>query len=374
VLCAYKGLFRQRRYLGFYLDRDCKQIKQAEENWKEIDWSIFWQCRKDNIVPTKLCENYGVYTTDLKQCKIFMEKGIIEWKYESYDDIKKNISIVENKVFIRNNVRTYGAEHEFSDWDTSSVLPMGCKHNTKEYSIVNSDGKANDPMRIKNKYGGEINTPPTDNIEGQVEILKELCKINPNPTVNYRSNLHIHIMVPGLKDDIGNIIKLHKASQTLMPKLYPIFDPLPDNNFENEIHRKAFAKRLKRNKTSRHYVVPSKYNFDNANTLQELIDCCCPKDKKTGVPIPLFAVRPGLNVYQLKDTGTVEFRCFHGTLNPDELRMAFILCDKIIDCVLNNGNETSLIEWTKQNKDKFPKYIKFDYELDKGYFETCVKH
>lgn len=60
--CAYKGFFRGRRYLGFYLDRDAKQIKEAEsKGWEGIDWDVFWQCRKENIDPRILCENNNYF-------------------------------------------------------------------------------------------------------------------------------------------------------------------------------------------------------------------------------------------------------------------------------------------------------------------------
>lgn len=76
ALCAYKGFYRQRRYPGFYLDRDCKQIYQiSQKNWNGIDWDVFWQCRKENLIPELCCENYGMYSTDKYKQKEFMKSG-----------------------------------------------------------------------------------------------------------------------------------------------------------------------------------------------------------------------------------------------------------------------------------------------------------
>lgn len=50
--CAYKGLFRKRRYFGYYLDRDAGQIVKAQQlGWSGIDWGVFWQCREESLLP-----------------------------------------------------------------------------------------------------------------------------------------------------------------------------------------------------------------------------------------------------------------------------------------------------------------------------------
>src|ERR1039458_3941925 len=97
---------------------------------------------------------------------------------------------------------TYGSEHEWSDHPRDAVLPVGCVHNTKDSTIVNSNGIANDPSNKSYQFGGEINTPPTDYPEGQVTILRKLVKALPTAKVNYRSNLHVHVRIPGLRDDL----------------------------------------------------------------------------------------------------------------------------------------------------------------------------
>lgn len=75
VLCAYKGFFRGKRYPGFYLDRDAQQIKKISEKWPSIDWNVFWECRKENLIPELCCENYGIYSPDPNKQKEFMKSG-----------------------------------------------------------------------------------------------------------------------------------------------------------------------------------------------------------------------------------------------------------------------------------------------------------
>lgn len=76
--CAYKGFYRRRRYLGFYLDRDCFQIKEAEsKGWNGIDWKVFWQCRQENLRPEMLCENKGYYAPSDRLKDHFLDTGEI---------------------------------------------------------------------------------------------------------------------------------------------------------------------------------------------------------------------------------------------------------------------------------------------------------
>jgi len=46
VLCAYKGLWRKHRYIGYYIDRSQEEIKIMEKNTGE-DFSRLWQARKE---------------------------------------------------------------------------------------------------------------------------------------------------------------------------------------------------------------------------------------------------------------------------------------------------------------------------------------
>lgn len=87
ALCAYKGFFRKRRYFGFYLDRDCSQIKFAESKcWNGIDWNVFWQCRKECLREELLCENKNYFEPKLNLQELFLQQGIITNLHLFFDD------------------------------------------------------------------------------------------------------------------------------------------------------------------------------------------------------------------------------------------------------------------------------------------------
>ena len=60
ALCTYKGMHRlNRRYPGVYIDMMYDRIKKAEEKTPEFDFSLFWQCRKECVMPELLMEETG---------------------------------------------------------------------------------------------------------------------------------------------------------------------------------------------------------------------------------------------------------------------------------------------------------------------------
>lgn len=61
-LCSFKKLFRKThgRYLGYYLDRQSEEIKNAEKDgWDGIDWNVLWQARKETL-DKRLAHDRGV--------------------------------------------------------------------------------------------------------------------------------------------------------------------------------------------------------------------------------------------------------------------------------------------------------------------------
>ena len=52
ALCAYKKLMQTRKtmYLGYYLDRQAFEIREAEENgWDNVNWNQVWTLREDIV-------------------------------------------------------------------------------------------------------------------------------------------------------------------------------------------------------------------------------------------------------------------------------------------------------------------------------------
>lgn len=55
-LCAYKKLFWNSRYFGYYIDRQMEEILRLENSVKEVEWQIFWDFREEFFDPYFLGE------------------------------------------------------------------------------------------------------------------------------------------------------------------------------------------------------------------------------------------------------------------------------------------------------------------------------
>ena len=247
---------------------------------------------------------------------------------------------------------TFGAEHEWADWDTTRPLPPGYGRDRRDITIVNSTGVANDPKDRLHNRGGEINTPPTGTIDGQVACLRELKALYPEATVNYRSNLHLHIRVPGLRDDLEALKRLQAHIHEWMPRALPVIEPL-----ELPIVRpwhsgatpadvlKGHKRRLRRMRVSHHTLLrPDRLAGQlAASTVEEFFQREAAVSR-AGVPQPHLQPRLCVNVRQLRETDTIEFRHWPGTLDPDLLSMAFIWCEGYLIRALKGEPVDDLID------------------------------
>jgi hypothetical protein len=168
---------------------------------------------------------------------------------------------------------TYGVELEYGDSYRFNELPTGAKWNDKDNTCVSTTGIANDPLGLLYKYGGEINTKPTDTVKEQIEHIAAInAMLQPAPVVNYRSNLHIHVRVPGLKDDLDSCKKLLRYINEFQQQAFDIVETIPvpsKSMLEPEVYEWAL-KRMKRRQKSHQYKLPeSRVNaMMNAKTTQ----------------------------------------------------------------------------------------------------------
>lgn len=58
ALCAYKNMFRGRRYPGIYADMFYERVKKAESRWPEEDFGMFWDAYR--CLPTCVQSTTGV--------------------------------------------------------------------------------------------------------------------------------------------------------------------------------------------------------------------------------------------------------------------------------------------------------------------------
>lgn len=257
---------------------------------------------------------------------------------------------------------SYGAEHELADIPLDTPLPKGYGRDRKDITIVNSNGVANDPTGRYYNFGGEINTPPTASPAGQAFCLKELKRIYPMAKVNHRSNLHIHVRVPGLVNDLKALKKVQRYIHDNMPKALPIIEPLlrpkPDD-YPNAEEFEGALRRWRRRRVSHQTLLTEKRLAIQlrAKTIAEFFCREVPQSKE-GKPQWQCQPRLCVNLRQLLETDTVEFRHFPGTLDEVELTNCLLWCGKFMQHALQGWYIEPLLAWAKQKKfPSFPKYV-----------------
>lgn len=265
---------------------------------------------------------------------------------------------------------SFGVEHEWADWDITTKLPFGCTHNKKDGTIVNSNGIANDPSGKSYRFGGEINTPPTDTYEGQIEILESLLHFIPTATINYRSNLHLHVHVPGLRDNLILLKRIQQKISNELPFLIDFIEPIPrptTDQFPIVSEYKGALVRYKRCLRS-HHTFPRLKGVEaqmEATNVKDFFNFEAPKSVK-GRYLHHLVPRACVNIRQLLETNTIEFRHFPGTMNSDELRDAFKWCVYFLEAAINDFP----LEIDYAESLQLPKFQHYKHSLECGYRAT----
>ena len=73
-LCAYKKLFWNTRYLGYYIDRQMVEIKKMEPV-EGVDWSVLWDFRREFFSPEWLGEVGGWNGIRTERLKLVTDTG-----------------------------------------------------------------------------------------------------------------------------------------------------------------------------------------------------------------------------------------------------------------------------------------------------------
>lgn len=268
---------------------------------------------------------------------------------------------------------TWGVEHEIADFPLKRELPSGCQHNRKDFTIVNSNGIANDPTGKLYGYGGEINTTPTSTWEEQVDILRAFRRAMPEARVNYRSNLHIHIRVPQLKRDLSRLKMLNSYIFFNMPELLPIIEPIKEpmpSYFKSSAAYEGAQKRYKRMLVS-HHTLPNRDTFDRqalAVSWQNFFELEAPWDAKRNRPLYHLKPRACINLRQMLDTDTIEFRHFPGTLSARHLATCLQWCAYFLLCAFDNEPIRNVKRHAR--KLEFPTFKPYRHDLELKYRQT----
>ncbi|MCR4301828.1 MAG: hypothetical protein NUV51_09480 [Sulfuricaulis sp.] len=250
-----------------------------------------------------------------------------------------------------------GCELELSDVRRDTPLPGRSTWDRKDYTMVNSNGVANDPLGKTWPFGGEINVEPTGTIDDQINVIDAVLRAcRPAPAANYRSNLHFHVHVPGLADNV----ELVKRAMAYTPP-FELIDPLPPNTDNT---------RWKRRRQSHHTVLNEKQwaRVNAATTPEELRRAHAPTDRK-GRPQYQLVQRCGVNFLSLWDhpPQTVEFRHFCLELDLDKVRNALMWCVEYLETALNGGE--MLIP-----RGPFPMQPLIDVQLEERYRLTSPRY
>jgi hypothetical protein len=274
---------------------------------------------------------------------------------------------------------TYGCELEFADVDINNPLPKGNHWNKKDYTIVNSNGIANDPLGKTCKFGGEINTKPTNTIKKQIKVIENVLScLDPKPVINYKCNLHIHLGVPDLIKDLESMKKIYFYANTMDRKIFNIIDPIEKPSrlyFPKEEDYQLAKLRYRRNLVS-HRQKPNLKTYLKvmaSSTPQEFHDNHA-INGENGELLWNATPRDAVNLRQLWETNTVEFRHFFGTLDLWEIESCFIWCSEFLNLALNSPNIPPIDILKRHPNLKFPKPKRFDPRLQRGFDFTNVAH
>jgi hypothetical protein len=284
---------------------------------------------------------------------------------------------------------TFGAEHEFADWDASQLknkLP-NFGRDEKDITVVNSNGIANDPKLTYYKFGGEINTPVSDTIDGQADYLNQFNKIFLEAKVNYRSNLHFHVGVPGLKESlIGlkafahyNAYWLPKVLDWIEPIPEPFSYPLPTEDNVLSFSEEGAIRRFRRRKRSHHTILPKNRLFlqSLAKTPQAFFEAEVPISKDVKQRLWHFQPRAAVNLRQMLQTDSIEFRHWPGTLDPDKLIQVGLWCRCYTLCALGGWGSPGEVDpravfiSAGGNAALIPQFEPYDHSLEIRYRATC---
>ena len=260
---------------------------------------------------------------------------------------------------------TYGCEHELSDWDCSKELPEGFKR-SKDHTIVNSNGVAAQPNVSVYGYGGEINTPPSELITEQGHFLVLLAdeRLQPGCAINHRSNLHNHVRVPGLKDNLKHLKQLQAYIHSELPKVLPELEPIPKGNTDAE------RKRERRRRVSHQTFLTAKRLRQQlgAKSVKEFFELEVPHSSQGQV---MWHAQPRVcvNLRQLLQTDTIEFRHFPGTLSPLRCTTTVAWCrDFLLTAFAEEPIEPL---WNSYKRQSWPKFPEFNFGLEVGYQATA---
>lgn len=263
-----------------------------------------------------------------------------------------------------------GAEVEVGDLWRNVHPPEHVGHWAQtETDVVNIHGEyrglATDPLGIDVPVGGEINTVPYvgsiragDNMR---ELLQWMQDTGPNPSYTSLNAAHVHVHIPGLRDDLTSLLKLARYVEdnwdALMHQYMDNYAPpkwTPESRVAHIIPldgKRRVADWMWRNV---HFFADSPAKFFEMFRKGK-------DGEKNYRPF-----RYGVHIYNLSLMDTVEFRCFRATLDPDIWADLFLFVERFMTEALTTQKPVESYRHLYQ----FPPFIEHDLEMLQAWERT----
>lgn len=269
---------------------------------------------------------------------------------------------------------TYGAELELSDFPRARLAEAGLQFDREDVTMVNSNGVAVDARGVLYPLGGEVKVRPSDSPDGVAAQLAEIVRLVPETAVNYRSNLHVHVAVPGLRDDLTALKRVQRHVHGWLPGLLAKWEPIPEPRPEDYPHPEALAgarRRRNRRRMSHQKFLPEwRLDLQDAATSPRGFFTAEALDVKTGKVHFAIATRAAINLRSLLDNGTIECRHYPGTLDPAALANAVNWSRTYLAAALEDADPRPALA----GLDPFPRFGHYIHWMEVGFMATSRKY
>lgn len=274
---------------------------------------------------------------------------------------------------------TYGIELEWTDWPFLEIeIPEHLGYvDYKETAVNNQDGTAWDWTKTWNPTGGEICSTPSSSPEDLAKKVWDLAALV-KPKLSHRSFTHIHVAIPGMKDDIEKLKWLVRYTldnrDFIRYEAFPVPRPKRADYPDEEDFK--WAKKFHRVATNWMHATVQKPRIEemmSAETFDEFYNAhfsTHPKDSSRR--LKHLAPRPYVNTRSLLKHGTFEFRHFWGTTSGEDVQQMAEYATKFLYHALFTG--VPMEDWYPAEKQvnewEWPEMPLFLPENEKRFQET----
>jgi hypothetical protein len=268
---------------------------------------------------------------------------------------------------------SWGAELEFVDWPRNDPLPHGMAIDEGNYTSVNSNGVAVDGKGKTYPLGGEILTAPSEDINEPSEQMLTLQRHWPQMTHNYRTGLNTHVRVPGLRDDLKKLKQLQSFAHRVLPEILPLIDPILVPEYKSfERAYKGALKNYNTRKRDHHTLLsPERLALQmKARTPKEFFEAEV-IDEKTGKLHWAIRPRTAVNLRQMLQTDSIEFRHWFMPYTPEQLLDTVRWSKYFLEAAFD-GSDISGMDLLAgfKLKSSWPICLPYDPWLDRGFYFT----